>query len=66
MTNNVEQKTTRPWWRKKTTIGVGLVALSKLLVVFPATAPFAPFTEAVGMALAGYGIYDRDKKEKAA
>ena len=53
---------TRPWWKKKTNWGIALFILGKLMYAIPVTAPYAPFVDAVGTALAGYGIADRAGK----
>ena len=53
----------RPWWKKKTNWGLFLIAAGKTMAFFPATMPFAPIVDGVGMILAGYGVADRITKK---
>lgn len=53
----------RPWWKKKTNIGLILLGISKTFLFFPVTAPFSPILETVGMILTGYGIANRIERK---
>jgi len=54
----------RPWWKKKTNIGLILYAVGETMALIPVTMPFSPIVKAVGGILAGYGISDRINKSK--
>jgi len=49
----------RPWWKKKTNIGLFLYAIGESMTFFLPTMPFAPIVKSVGGILAGYGIAKR-------
>ena len=61
MTDEIKK---RPWWKKKTNMGLILLGISKTMTFFEVTAPFSPALEAIGMILAGYGIADRVSSNK--
>lgn len=54
----------RPWYLRKTEIGVILTIVGEVLVFVPVTAPYAPVVIKIGSLLAGIGVAHRNIKEK--
>ena len=63
---DVEKKDTRPFWRRKTDIGIWIAIAGEIMAFIPFTAPYAPVIIKIGMVLAGAGIVHRNIKENAA
>ncbi len=59
----MESKDNRPWYRKKTNLGLIVMSLGAVMQVIPVTALAAPMVYSVGTILAGYGVADRISKK---
>jgi hypothetical protein len=57
-----ETKAKRPWWKRKTELGVGLMLVGAVLSVFPVTAPASVIVIKVGELLTAAGVVHRNLK----
>lgn len=52
----------RPWWKRKTEIGVGLMIFGGILSLIPYTAPISGIVIKAGEILTGVGVIHRNLK----
>lgn len=52
----------RPWYKRKTELGIGLMIIGEIMVFIPVTAPFSPIVIKAGMLVSGIGVVHRNIK----
>ena len=57
-----DKKNKRPWWKRKTEIGMAITIAGEIMALIPATAPIAPIVVKIGVLIAGVGVVHRNLK----
>jgi len=60
-----DEEKKRPWWRRKTEIGMGITILGEILALIPYTASVSPIVVKIGVLIAGVGVVHRNIKGQA-
>ncbi len=62
MTVELFKPTKRPWWTRKTEIGMGITIIGEIMALIPVTAPISPIVVKIGILIAGVGVVHRNIK----
>ncbi len=65
MTEETPKAIKRPFWQRKTEIGMGITIIGEIMALIPATAPIAPIVIKIGILIAGVGVVHRNIKRQS-
>ena len=62
MTNEPFKVNKRPWWTRKTELGMVITIIGEIMALIPVTASISPIVVKIGILIAGVGVVHRNIK----
>ena len=62
MTEEKPKTVKRPFWQRKTEIGMAITIVGEIMALIPATAPVSSIVVKIGILIAGVGVVHRNIK----